>query len=255
MSPGAGRGTPDEKQPEHRPDADSTNQPHHATGDTPGGTPHGEPFERGAIRGKGDRKSDLTPDSSPPTEWQRAEQISESSIVQKNPEAHTGSEGLGEQQRRTAADREQSSRAASAQKASSSRSTLSTAPDPRAGGPPTPAGGIDPRGSGRDDAPRDAAKGKSANDPSGTDTSGGEKLPAYPAGKATSKEDLAQQLGFASFLEFFEGSQPLSSQQSNVWYTSALPKNQWVLWNSQTLEYSRPLSSLEQARQASHLTE
>jgi hypothetical protein len=39
-----------------------------------------------------------------------------------------------------------------------------------------------------------------------------------------------------------------------VWYTTALPGNQWVLWNAQTLEYSRPFASLEQAKQGGNFT-
>ncbi len=251
MSPGPGRGTPDEKWPEHRPDASSGNQPAEATPDTPGGTPHGAPLTR---QGPGKTPADFTPDSGGDTEWQRAEQISEASIVSDDKLASTGSQGLAKQQQDTADQREKSSRSNSAQTASSSRSQPGpVAANPQAGGPPSSAAGIDPR----------EGKTRPANEATGTSGSGhtsgagrpqgagGETSPSYPAGKANSKDDLAQTLGFPSFLEFFEGSQSLNSEPNNVWYTTALSGNQWVLWNSQTLEYSRPLPSLEQARQAS----
>lgn len=239
MSPGPGRGTPDEKQPQHRPDAASTNQPSEAAPNTPGGTPHGAPLTR---QTQGKAPADLTPHGRPDAEWQQVEHISEASIISDDPRAATGSEGLAKQQAAAAAGREPSTRSGPALKASSSRSgSTPPAANPQPGGPSSPAAGIDPRsGATRAtsvDSPAEASRG------------------AYPAGKANSKDDLAQKLGFPSFLEFFEGSQPLSSEQNNVWYTSAVLKNQWVLWNSQTLEYSRPLPTLEQAKQASNITE
>lgn len=248
MSPGPGRGTPDEKRPEHRPDSQSGNQPTSATPDTPGGTPHGAPLTR---QGPGEKRADFSPASGSDVEWQRAEQIAEPSIVSDDKLASTGSPGLAKQQQDTADQREKSTRSVPAQKASSSRSQSGpVGANPQAGGPPSPAAGIDPReGHTR---PENAARSSSSVDLSSQSSLG--DSPAYPAGKGNSKDDLARQLGFPSFLEFFEGSQPLSSEQNNVWYTTALPRSQWVLWNSQTLEYSRPLPTLEQAKQASNYT-
>jgi|GEM_PF-5876755 len=240
MSPGPGKGTPDEKWPEHRPGGSAENQPAEATPDSPGGTPHGDPLKRSAIHGKGDGPSNLTPHSRPDAEWQRAEQISEASIVQKDKAAATGSAGLGKQQQDTASQRAESGQTHRDAPTSSRESApIPNAANPQAGGPPSPAAGIDPRA--------ETQAGHRSKPSSSSDAD-------YPAGKANSKDDLAQKLGFPSFLEFFEGSQPLSSEQSNVWYTSALPQSKWVLWNSQTLEYSRPLPTLEQAKQASNVT-
>jgi hypothetical protein len=122
-------------------------------------------------------------------------------------------------------------------------SSVTPAANPLPGGPPTPAAGIDPR------------QNQSADRQNRIDAAASSG-PAqhFPAGKATSKDDLAQQLGMSSFLEFFEGSQPLAEAEGNVWYTTALPGNQWVLWNAQTLEYSRPFASLEQAKQGGNFT-
>ena len=245
MTPGPGEGTPDVKWPEHRPDGKSANAPSEATPDTPGGAPHGEPMKRSAIQGKGDQPSDLTPNSRPDAEWQRAEHISEASIVSDSPGASTGSAGLAKQQVETARQRAEDSPPGRRLDAQTNASqSVSPSANPQAGGPPSAAAGIDPRAHDRAQRQSQAS----------TTSAGSTSAAAYPAGKGNSKDDLAQKLGFASFLEFFEGSQPLSSEQNNVWYTSALPGNQWVLWNSQTLEYSRPLPTLEQAKQASNYT-
>jgi len=239
MSPEPGSGMPDEQWPEHRPDKAGKNQPAAATPQTPGGTNHGAPLKRSAIHGKGDAPSDLTPHAHPEAEWQRAEQISESSIVQQNKLAATGSVGLAKHQADTAAERAEKGQTHSAPAASQKPSAANRPPaTPQPGGPPSPVAGNDPRA--------ETSTGQQA-------TSAAPPAAAFPAGKASSKDDLAQRHGFASFLEFFEGSQPVGSEPNNVWFTSALPQNQWIVWNSQTLEFSRPLPSLHEAQQLGHI--
>jgi hypothetical protein len=234
MADGPGRGIPDTVRPEHRPGAESHNEPLHSTDKTPGGTNHGAPKTQSVAPDRGP-DVDLSADIDAAKEWPRGEHVSEPAMRKADERLSSlGSVNLGEQQLDAANERAASVPAKPPPPTSKSSAVPPNA-NPQPGGPPSPVAGIDPRR-----GPSDREEGNAATPPK----------TAYPAGKATSKDALARQLGFSSFLEFFEGSQPLVSGKEGEWYVTALPAHTWAFWSSQTLEYSQPFPTLEEAKQA-----
>ena len=254
MSSHPGKGKPDAQQPEHRTGAGGVDQPTEATPRTPGGTPHGAPRQLGVADKQDDPQPKMTPPQ-PDREWTRKEQTAEPAIVAPHPAA--GSQGLAEYARETAQQREEEGSTASPPVQESPQGGAA-APVPgnhARGGPPSPAAGIDPRtgdtGGRASQGAGEEARLAQSSPASGSSPTSNEGL----AAKASSKEDLAKQLGFVSFLECFEASQPASERPNNDWHLTAVARNQWVVWNARTLEYSRPLPTQERAKQAVNLTE
>jgi hypothetical protein len=64
--------------------------------------------------------------------------------------------------------------------------------------------------------------------------------------RPSSRDEFAQQLGFASYLELFEASQPLRTEGEKRWCATAV-EDRWIVWNDQDLQASRPFDSAEAA--------
>jgi hypothetical protein len=251
MSSTPGKGIPDAQQPEHRTGAGGARQPAEATPRTPGGTPHGAPKRLGVADKQGNPNPKMTPPA-PDREWTRKEQTAEPAIVA--PHEASGSPGLADYAEETAKQRREEGSTASppVQESPQGGAAVPTPGKPPSGGPPSPAAGIDPRTG--DTGGRTAQGAGDAAQLAQTSTSGQPNQEGLAA-KASSKEDLAKQLGFVSFLECFEASQPASQQPNNDWHLTAVARNHWVIWNARTLEFSRPLPTQERAKQAVNLTE
>jgi hypothetical protein len=64
--------------------------------------------------------------------------------------------------------------------------------------------------------------------------------PRDPARSADSyeqrKTQLAEQLGYASYLELFEASTPVPTQDGKAWCVTSDHRGSWVIWNDEELE-------------------
>lgn len=60
-----------------------------------------------------------------------------------------------------------------------------------------------------------------------------------PTAPAASKEDLAKQLGFVSYLELFEASTPVKDAGGRPWFLTPDRSGSWFLWNEEDLTPGR----------------
>ena len=58
---------------------------------------------------------------------------------------------------------------------------------------------------------------------------------------------FAKELGFASYLDLFEGSTPLLAASEVAWCATRLPGGEWVLWNDHDLKEEGRFATQEAA--------
>jgi hypothetical protein len=64
---------------------------------------------------------------------------------------------------------------------------------------------------------------------------------------AYSREQFAEQMGFASLPEMLAASTPLSDQSGQSWYVTPDETGRWVVWNERELIRSQPFSTVNEA--------
>jgi hypothetical protein len=67
---------------------------------------------------------------------------------------------------------------------------------------------------------------------------------------ASDKDAFARRHGFTSYLELFEASSVVRSVDGKNWCVTALPGNQWMLWNERDLNSQTMHASLEKAQRS-----
>lgn len=63
------------------------------------------------------------------------------------------------------------------------------------------------------------------------------------------REAFARGLSFGSYLELFEASKPLSTDDDKHWLATNIGGNQWIVWNEQNLEVACRVESLDEAQE------
>lgn len=58
---------------------------------------------------------------------------------------------------------------------------------------------------------------------------------------------LAERLGFASYLDLFEGSTPLAYVGQKAWMMTRLPSGEWAVWNDRDLEVEARYATQDEA--------
>jgi hypothetical protein len=64
------------------------------------------------------------------------------------------------------------------------------------------------------------------------------------------QDEFARRLGFASYLLLFEDSALLAAEPGKQWFTTALARDEWILWNDVDLQVAGTFPAREAAEQA-----
>lgn len=76
------------------------------------------------------------------------------------------------------------------------------------------------------------------------DSATGPPAPSSPRGDA-----FARQLNFGSYLEMFEASKPLRSDDGKHWLVTHIGGKQWIVWNDEELTAAYTAASAQEAQE------
>jgi hypothetical protein len=66
-------------------------------------------------------------------------------------------------------------------------------------------------------------------------------------GRRMSPDTFAKQLGFASYLDLFEASTPISSADGKAWCLTRLAGDEWIVWNDRDLAIAGRFATQDEA--------
>jgi hypothetical protein len=67
------------------------------------------------------------------------------------------------------------------------------------------------------------------------------------AAQRASPDGFARQLGFASYLDLFETSTPISSADGKAWCLTRLLGDEWIVWNDRDLAIAARYATEDEA--------